>query len=70
MPVLCADGYVLPESLRGSAMDLIGIDLAKIVELGTQIAGTGALRAGEMIADDVFEMVVGIAMLVYELDPH
>jgi len=51
-------------------MGLFGIDLAEIVELGTQVAGTGALRAGEAIADDVFEMVVGIAMLVYELDPH
>lgn len=51
-------------------MDLVGVDPSKIAELGTQVAATGAFRAGEVLADDVFEMIVGIAMLVYELDPR
>ncbi|MBX9813898.1 MAG: hypothetical protein K2X76_04280 [Sphingomonas sp.] len=51
-------------------MDLISIDLDKIVELGTQVATTGALRVGEVIADDIFEMIIGIGMLIYELDPR
>lgn len=51
-------------------MDLVSIDLGKIVELGTQVATTGALRMADLMPDDVFEMIVGIGMLIYELDPR
>lgn len=51
-------------------MDLFGIDLAHIVDLGTQVAAAGAIRVGEIVGDDVFESLVGIAVLVHltELD--
>ncbi|MBX9881279.1 MAG: hypothetical protein K2X73_04830 [Sphingomonas sp.] len=43
-------------------MDLVSIDLGKIVELGTQVATTGALRMADLMPDDVFEMIVGIGV--------
>ena len=42
------------------------IDLADIVELGSQIATAGASRIAEAAGDDVFEHVVAVAMLVYQ----
>lgn len=52
-------------------MALIQIDISEIAELGTQVALNGALRAGEAVlnADDLFEMLVGIAILIYEIAP-
>lgn len=49
---------------------MIQIDLGEIVELGTQVAVHGAVRAGEIASvDDLFEMLVGIAVLIYEMAP-
>lgn len=50
-------------------IDLLSIDINHIVELGTRIATTGAIRAAEVVGDDIFEYIVGIAVLVYEVDP-
>jgi hypothetical protein len=51
-------------------MALIQIDLGEIAELGTQVAINGALRASEVQGvDDLFEFLVGIAILIYEIAP-
>ncbi len=50
-------------------MNAFGIDIGQIAELGTQVAITGAIRMGEMVGDDVFELIVAIAVIVYEADP-
>ena len=50
-------------------MGLVQIDIGDIAELGTQVALHGSLRAGEVMVDDVFELVVGIAVLIFELYP-
>lgn len=53
----------------GDRMGLIGIELSEIVELGTSVATHGALRAASVDIDDLFELVVGIAILIYEIAP-
>lgn len=50
-------------------MGLIQIAAGDIAELGTQVATHGSIRAGEVMLDDVFEIIVGIAVLIYELHP-
>lgn len=50
-------------------MHVFGLDIASIVELGTRVAQSGAMRAAEMVADDVFDYAIGIVLLVYEADP-
>jgi hypothetical protein len=51
-------------------MGLVQFDLGEIVELGTQVAVHGAVKAAEMASvDDLFELVVGIAVLIYEIAP-
>ena len=44
------------------------IDLADIAELGTQVATSGAMRFAEVAQDQVFEYVIAVATLVYELN--
>ena len=50
-------------------MGTIQIEMSAIAELGTQVAMHGAVRAGEMVADDVFELIVGVIVLVVEMIP-
>lgn len=50
-------------------MQLLGLDIAHIAELGTQLAQSGAIRAGEVISDELFEYAIGIAILIYEEMP-
>lgn len=50
-------------------MPLVQIEMGEIAELGTQVAMHGAIRAGEVAADDIFELLVGIVLLVHELLP-
>lgn len=50
-------------------MDIFGIDIGHIADLTTQVATSGAMRAVELVADDVFDYIIGVAILVYELDP-
>lgn len=47
----------------------MGLDMGAIAELGTQVAMHGAVRAGEVAIDDVFELIVGIIVLVIEITP-
>ena len=50
-------------------MGIFGFDIGEIVDLGTQVATAGAIRAAEIVGDDIFEYVIGIAIIIYELDP-
>jgi hypothetical protein len=50
-------------------MALVQIDPGEIAELGTQVAMHGALRLGDVGADDLFELIVGVVVLIYELTP-
>jgi len=49
-------------------MQLLGLDIAQIVDLGTQVAQAGAIRTMELVGDDVFEYAIAIAILIYEQD--
>jgi hypothetical protein len=49
---------------------VITLPIAEIAALGTQIATHGAIRAAEMAGDDIFEMMIAIAILVYETYPN
>ncbi len=48
---------------------MIALPLAEIATLGTQVATHGALRAAEIAGDEVFEMMISIAILIYETYP-
>jgi hypothetical protein len=48
-------------------MALVQIDLGDVAELGTQIGMHGAIGIGDIAADELFEMLVGIVLLVVEL---
>ncbi|WP_447727683.1 hypothetical protein [Sphingomonas koreensis] len=48
---------------------MITLPIAEIASLGTQVATHGAIRAAEVAADEVFEMLIAIAILVYETYP-
>ncbi|MCW3847004.1 hypothetical protein OF829_07110 [Sphingomonas sp. LB-2] len=50
-------------------MGLIQIEMSAIAELGTQVAMHGAVRLGEVSVDDVFELIVGVIVLVVEMIP-
>lgn len=50
-------------------MTFFGIDIGQIIELGTQVATTGAMRIAEVVGDDTFEYIVSIAIITYEMDP-
>lgn len=50
-------------------MDLMGVDILQIAELATTVATTGAIRAAEIVGDDMFEYTVAIIELVYERYP-
>lgn len=50
-------------------MDIFSIDINHIVDLGTQIATNGAIRSLELVGDDIFDYLIGVAILVYELHP-
>ncbi len=51
-------------------MGLVRIDFGEIAELGTRVAAHGALRAAEASVDELFELIVGIAILIYEIAPN
>lgn len=50
-------------------MTPIQIEMSAIAELGTQVAMHGALGAGQAGVDDVFELIVGVIILVIEMIP-
>lgn len=49
-------------------MPLLTIDASEIAELGTMVGLYGAMQT-EYVVDGVFELIVAITTLVYELYP-
>jgi hypothetical protein len=50
-------------------MDIFGIDITHIADLGTQVATAGTMRVAETVADDIFEYIIGVAYVIYEAYP-
>ncbi|MFZ5748843.1 MAG: hypothetical protein ACOY45_14460 [Pseudomonadota bacterium] len=50
-------------------MEAIRIDSRDIADLDIPVAVHGAIRTGETAADELFELVVAIVSVVYELNP-
>ncbi|WP_404367283.1 hypothetical protein AB5I39_12485 [Sphingomonas sp. MMS24-J45] len=50
-------------------MDIFSIDINHIVDLTTQVGTSGAIRSLEMVGDDVFDYIIGVAILIYEVHP-
>lgn len=48
---------------------MITLPSTEIASLGTQVATHGAIRAAEVTGDGIFEMLIAIAVLVYETYP-
>ena len=47
-------------------IDLLTIDIASIADLATRVATAGALRPMDIGGDDIFEYVIGIAIVIHE----
>ena len=50
-------------------MEIFSIDINQIVDLGTQIGTSGSIRSLELVGDDVFDYIIGVAILIYEVHP-
>ncbi len=50
-------------------MEIMGLDINTIVDLGTQVASSGTLRVTDFFADELFEYTVGVAVMIYEMYP-
>jgi len=50
-------------------MPLIQMNLGEIAELGTQVAVHGAVRASEIGSDYLFDLIVAVAILIFESSP-
>ena len=50
-------------------MDVFSIDINHIADLATQVGTSGAIRALEHVGDDVFDSIIGVAILIYEVSP-
>ena len=50
-------------------MEIAGLDIGHIVELGTQVAQVGAIRVAELVANDIFDYTIGLVVLIYETNP-
>ncbi len=48
---------------------MITLPITEIASLGTEVATHGAIRAAEVAGDQIFEMLIAIAVLVYETYP-
>jgi len=47
------------------------VQLSDIADLATQVATHGAIRAAEVGGgDDLFQLIIGIAILIYETHPN
>ena len=51
-------------------MDIFKLDIGEIAEMASQVAITGAIRVMDGAGDDMFEYIVGIAVLIYEMYPN
>lgn len=45
------------------------LDAGEIIDLGTQIASSGAIRPLEVDTDQLFEYVIAVAILIYDMYP-
>ena len=50
-------------------MDVFAINIADIADLATQVASVGAMAVSDWGGDEMFEMLVGVAALIYEMYP-
>ena len=50
-------------------MEIFSIDINQIADLATQVGTSGAIRALEIVGDDVFDYIIGVAILIYEVHP-
>ena len=51
-------------------MNIFSIDINHVVDLATQIGTSGSIRSLEMVGDDVFDYIIGVAILIYEVHPQ
>jgi hypothetical protein len=49
---------------------MLTIDPGAIAELGTQVATHGAIGGAGLGGDDLFQMIIAIAILIYEMYPN
>ncbi len=50
-------------------MDIFGMNISDVVDIGTQVATAGAIGTVGLYSDEIFELIISIAIIVYELDP-
>lgn len=50
-------------------MEVFSIDIHHIADLATQVGIGGAIRALEQAGDDVFDYIIAVAILIYEVNP-
>ena len=50
-------------------MNTLGLDINTVVDLRTPVAQSGAIRSVEIAGDEVFEYVIGVALVIYAMDP-
>ena len=50
-------------------MESFSFDINHIVDLATQVGTSGAIRSLELVGDDVFDYIIGVAILIYEVHP-
>ena len=60
---------VVATSKGGTAVDIMGIDISHIVDLGTHVAQSGAIRVAEIAGDDIFEYLIAVAQMVENIAP-
>ena len=49
---------------------MLKIEIGEIADLATQVAVNGAIRFADLYGDEMFEYIVGIAVLIYEIYPE
>ena len=50
-------------------MEIFSIDINHIVDLATHVGTSGAIRSLEIVGDDIFDYIIGVAILIYEVHP-
>ena len=50
-------------------MELFRIDIGEIADLANSVAINGAIRVMDGMGDDMFEYIVAVVVLVYEMYP-
>ncbi len=50
-------------------MERLVIPIQEIVDLATQTAVAGAIRIAEIAGDGVYEQMISVIAVIYEMDP-